>query len=65
MRSCRWIITPGAAAGCCTTRLDKRRLTAWQRELGAALVIVASWVVEDYQDPPGGLADAACDATGA
>jgi phosphoserine phosphatase len=29
--------------------LDKRRLTAWQRELGAALVIVASWVVEDYQ----------------
>lgn len=28
--------------------LDKRRLTAWQRELGAALVIVASWVVEDY-----------------
>ncbi len=27
----------------------KRRLTAWQRELGAALVIVASWVVEDYQ----------------
>ena len=25
--------------------LDKRRLTAWQRELGAALVIVASWVV--------------------
>ena len=24
--------------------LDKRRLTAWQRELGAALVIVASWV---------------------
>jgi phosphoserine phosphatase len=49
MRSCRWIITPGAAAGCCTDAADKRRLTAWQRELGAALVIVASWVVEDYQ----------------
>ncbi len=29
--------------------LNKRRLTDWQRELGAALVIVASWVVEDYQ----------------
>ncbi|WP_343529688.1 phosphoserine phosphatase [Yokenella regensburgei] len=29
--------------------LDKTRLTAWQRELGAALVIVAAWSVEDYQ----------------
>ncbi|WP_252145325.1 phosphoserine phosphatase [Yokenella regensburgei] len=29
--------------------LDKTRLTAWQRELGAALVIVAAWGVEDYQ----------------
>ena len=39
--------------------LDKRRLTAWQRELGAALVIVSSWVVEDYQVIRGGVADAA------
>ena len=46
----RWIITPGAAGWLLYGRgLDKRRLTAWQRELGAALVIVASWVVEDYQ----------------
>ena len=29
--------------------LNKRRLTEWQRELGAALVIVASWAVDDYQ----------------
>lgn len=29
--------------------LNKHRLTEWQRELGAALVIVASWAVDDYQ----------------
>ena len=29
--------------------LDKQRLTTWQRKLGAALVIVAAWTVEDYQ----------------
>ncbi len=46
--------------------LDKRRLTAWQRELGAALVIVASWVVEDYQVIRlARFADSPCDATGA
>lgn len=46
--------------------LDKRRLTAWQRELGAALVIVASWVVEDYQVIRlAGLSDAAGNPAGA
>ncbi|WP_312212591.1 phosphoserine phosphatase [Pseudescherichia sp.] len=29
--------------------LDKQRLTAYQRSLGAAMVIVAAWCVEDYQ----------------
>lgn len=29
--------------------LDKQRLTAYQRSLGAAMVIVAAWYVEDYQ----------------
>lgn len=29
--------------------LDKERLTTWQRKLGAALVIVAAWRVEEYQ----------------
>jgi len=29
--------------------LDKQRLTAYQRKLGAAMVIVAAWCVEDYQ----------------
>ncbi|WP_044181895.1 phosphoserine phosphatase [Phytobacter massiliensis] len=29
--------------------LDKQRLTTWQRKLGAALVIVAAWRVEEYQ----------------
>ena len=29
--------------------LNKERLTAWQRKLGAAMVIVAAWCVEDYQ----------------
>ena len=30
-------------------RLDKEHLTAWQRKLGAAMVIVAAWRVDDYQ----------------
>ncbi|XTZ37782.1 phosphoserine phosphatase [Salmonella enterica] len=30
-------------------KLDKLRLTTWQRKLGAALVIVDAWCVEDYQ----------------
>ncbi|SFT97776.1 phosphoserine phosphatase [Kosakonia arachidis] len=29
--------------------LDKTRLTTYQRKLGAAMVIVAAWCVEDYQ----------------
>lgn len=29
--------------------LDKRQLTSYQRKLGAAMVIVAAWCVEDYQ----------------
>ena len=29
--------------------LDKRRLTDYQHKLGAAMVIVAAWCVEDYQ----------------
>ncbi|SEK54989.1 phosphoserine phosphatase [Kosakonia sacchari] len=29
--------------------LDKTRLTAYQRKLGAAMVIVAAWCVDDYQ----------------
>lgn len=45
--------------------LDKRRLTAWQRELGAALVIVASGWSRITGDPPGRFADSPCDATGA
>lgn len=54
--SCGWVAAfperrRGHAAGLSRRRsgwllygrgLDKRRLTAWQRELGAALVIVAS-----------------------
>ncbi|MBD8215124.1 phosphoserine phosphatase [Erwinia persicina] len=30
-------------------QLDKARLTEFQRQLGAAMVIVSAWVVEDYQ----------------
>jgi phosphoserine phosphatase len=30
-------------------RLDKQRLTDYQHKLGAAMVIVAAWCVEDYQ----------------
>ncbi|BCQ36609.1 MULTISPECIES: phosphoserine phosphatase [Erwinia] len=30
-------------------QLDKARLTEYQRQLGAAMVIVSAWVVEDYQ----------------
>lgn len=30
-------------------KLDKQRLTTYQRQLGAAMVIVAAWCVEDYQ----------------
>lgn len=45
--------------------LDKRRLTAWQRELGAALVIVASGWSRITGDPSGRFADSPCDATGA
>ena len=46
--------------------LDKRRLTAWQRELGAALVIVASWVRRGLPgDPPGRFPDSPRDASGA
>ena len=30
-------------------QLDKQRLTDYQNKLGAAMVIVASWCVEDYQ----------------
>lgn len=30
-------------------QLDKTRLTEYQRQLGAAMVIVSAWVVEDYQ----------------
>ncbi|MGY6031188.1 phosphoserine phosphatase [Phytobacter sp. AG2a] len=30
-------------------KLDKAHLTAWQRKLGAAMVIVAAWRVDDYQ----------------
>ncbi|MGP3590362.1 phosphoserine phosphatase [Vagococcus sp. WN89Y] len=30
-------------------KLDKQRLTDYQRKLGAAMVIVAAWCVEDYQ----------------
>lgn len=29
--------------------LDKARLTAYQRKLGAAMVIVSAWCVSDYQ----------------
>lgn len=29
--------------------LDKQRLTQYQSKLGAAMVIVAAWCVEDYQ----------------
>lgn len=29
--------------------LDKQRLTQYQTKLGAAMVIVAAWCVEDYQ----------------
>lgn len=29
--------------------LDKERLTAWQNRLGAAIVIVSAWCVDDYQ----------------
>jgi phosphoserine phosphatase len=29
--------------------LDKERLTSYQRQLGAAMVIVSAWCVEDYQ----------------
>lgn len=29
--------------------LDKKRLTQYQRKLGAAMVIVAAWCVDDYQ----------------
>ena len=46
--------------------LDKRWLTAWQRELGAALVIVASQVVEELSGySSGGLSDAAGNPAGA
>ncbi|MFK8260374.1 phosphoserine phosphatase [Erwinia sp. AnSW2-5] len=30
-------------------KLDKAQLTEYQRQLGAAMVIVSAWVVEDYQ----------------
>jgi len=30
-------------------QLDKARLTEYQRQLGAAMVIVSAWVVEDYE----------------
>ena len=30
-------------------QLDKARLTEYQRQLGAAMVIVSAWAVEDYQ----------------
>jgi phosphoserine phosphatase len=30
-------------------KLDKKRITAFQRQLGAAMVIVSAWCVEDYQ----------------
>ncbi|WP_127957885.1 phosphoserine phosphatase [Serratia microhaemolytica] len=30
-------------------KLDKQRITQFQRKLGSALVIVAAWCVEDYQ----------------
>lgn len=30
-------------------QLDKARLTEFQRQLGAAMVIVSAWLVEDYQ----------------
>ncbi|MFD1804210.1 phosphoserine phosphatase [Mixta tenebrionis] len=30
-------------------QLDKARLTAYQRQLGAAMVIVSAWCVDDYQ----------------
>ncbi len=30
-------------------KLDKARITQFQRKLGAAMVIVAAWCVEDYQ----------------
>lgn len=30
-------------------KLDKQRITDFQRQLGAAMVIVSAWCVEDYQ----------------
>ncbi|QHM73935.1 phosphoserine phosphatase [Mixta intestinalis] len=30
-------------------QLDKERLTAYQRQLGAAMVIVSAWCIDDYQ----------------
>ncbi len=46
--------------------LDKQRLTQYQTKLGAAMVIVAAWCVEDYQVIRlAGFPDAARHASGA